>query len=119
MQPAAFDPSRFGIAASAPDALRGGDRVHNAQVARDLLAGAAAPAVRDAVVLNAAAAVAAYDGLDGRNFDDAIAYGIDEARAAIDSGAAADKLERWIEASQRARPQLNPRRRNRGTRSAH
>jgi anthranilate phosphoribosyltransferase len=100
----AFDPTRFGIAPAAADALRGGDRTHNAQVARDLLAGKAAPAVHDAVVINAAAAVAAYDGLDGRDFDDAIAHGITEARAAIDSGAAEALLARWIESSQHARP---------------
>ncbi len=99
-----FDPARFGFARAEADALRGGDRTHNAQVARDLLAGTAEPAVRDAVVINAAAAIAAFDGLDGRDFDDAIAHGITEARDAIDSGAAATLLARWIESSQHARP---------------
>jgi anthranilate phosphoribosyltransferase len=99
-----IDPTRYGLAASAPGALRGADRAHNAQVVRDLLAGGGDRAVRDAVVLNAAAAVAAYDDLDGRDFDDAIAAGIDAASAAIDSGTAATALTRWIEASRRARP---------------
>ncbi len=92
-----------------PDALRGGDRVHNAQVARDVLAGRAEPAVRDAVLLNAAAAIAAFDALtgptvDAGGLDDALAAGLVAARAAIDSGTAADTLARWVEAGRRARP---------------
>jgi anthranilate phosphoribosyltransferase len=106
---AQVDPSRFGIALSSPDALRGGDRVHNAQVARDVLAGRAETAVRDAVLLNAAAAIAAFDALtgpavDARSLDDALAAGLVAARAAIDSGTAADALARWVEAGRRARP---------------
>jgi anthranilate phosphoribosyltransferase len=101
---ARLDPARFGIATASPEALRGADRVHNAQVARDLVNGDGSRAVRDAVLLNAAAAVAAYDGLDGRDLDDAIAHGLDVAAQAIDGGRAAEVLQRWIEASQRARP---------------
>jgi anthranilate phosphoribosyltransferase len=99
-----IDPARFGIAAAEPGALRGADRAHNAQVVRDLVAGGGDRAVRDAVALNAAAAIAAYDDLDGRDFEDAIAAGVAEAVAAIESGSAAVALSRWIEASQRARP---------------
>ena len=99
-----IDPTRFGIPAATPGALRGADRAYNAQVVRDLLAGDGDRAVRDAVVLNAAAAIAAYDDLDGRDFEDAIAAGIDEAVVAIESGSAATALSRWIDASQRARP---------------
>src|SRR5262249_31277501 len=55
------DPADFGIAPVPAEALRGGDRVHNAQVVRDLLVGAPGP-VREAVLLNAAAAIAAFDG---------------------------------------------------------
>jgi anthranilate phosphoribosyltransferase len=89
------DPARFGIEPVAPAALRGGDRVHNAAVVREVLAGRG-EGVRDAVVLNAAAAIAVYEGIDAPTFDDALAAAIGAARAAIDSGAAAEVLQRWV-----------------------
>jgi anthranilate phosphoribosyltransferase len=99
---ASVDPQRFGIAPVPPAALRGGERAQNAAVARDVLAGGGG-GVRDAVLLNAAAGIAAFDGLDGP-LDDALAAGLSEATEAIDSGAAAGVLERWIEACSRVRP---------------
>ena len=97
-----LDPAEFGIEPVVPEALRGGDRVHNAAVVREVLAGGA-PQIRDAVVLNAAAAIAAHDGLAGRPLHDALAAGLVQARRAIDEGAATDILERWIDASQAVR----------------
>ena len=99
---AVLDPAEFGIEPVVPEALRGGDRVHNAAVVREVLAGGA-PQIRDAVVLNAAAAIAAHDGLAGRPLHDALAAGLVQARRAIDEGAATDILERWIDASQAVR----------------
>lgn len=99
---ALLDPTRLGIPAVAPEVLRGADRAHNAQVVREVLAGGGA-GIRDAVVLNAAAGIAAYDGVAGHDLEDAIARGLEQARAAIDSGAASAVLDRWIEASQKAR----------------
>jgi anthranilate phosphoribosyltransferase len=104
------DPRDLGLALSEPGALRGGDRVFNAGVVRDLLAGKPG-AIRDAVLLNAAAGIAAYDGFSGRGpapdaktaadgLVDALAAGLVAAREAIDSGAAARVLDRWIELSQ-------------------
>src|SRR6185312_17358032 len=54
------DPSELGIAAPSPDALRGADAAFNADVARRFLGGEGG-AVRDAVLLNAAAALVAHD----------------------------------------------------------
>jgi anthranilate phosphoribosyltransferase len=82
---------------SDPDALRGGDAAHNAAVVRRLLEGERG-AVRDAVLLNAGAALAVYDAPDAP-VDTALAAGIEKAREAIDSGAARATLERWIAAS--------------------
>jgi anthranilate phosphoribosyltransferase len=93
-----IDPQRFGIAAVAPEALRGGDRAHNAAVVREVVAGGGA-GVRDAVLLNAAAGIAAYDGLSGDGLDDAIAAALQEATESVDTGAAADLLSRWVAAS--------------------
>jgi anthranilate phosphoribosyltransferase len=93
-----LDPSALGIAPVPPAALRGGDRAHNAAVVRDVLAGGGGP-VRDAVLLNAAAGIAAYDGLGAGGLEAAISAGLRIAAESIDSGAAADLLERWIAAS--------------------
>ncbi len=97
-----IDPAAFGMAAVTPDDLRGGDPGHNAAVLRDVLAGGGAE-VRDAVLLNAAAAIAAHDGLSVATLDTAIADGLAAATESVDSGRAAQVLNRWIAASQRAR----------------
>ncbi len=57
-------PEDVGLTRAEPDALRGGDRAHNAEVTRRFLAGEGGP-VRDAVLLNAAAALVALDGATG------------------------------------------------------
>jgi anthranilate phosphoribosyltransferase len=91
-----LDPSELGIHTAAPEALRGADANHNADVARRLLAGEAG-AVRDAVLLNAAAALVAYDGVAG-SLPDLLGAGMEQAAASIDTGAAADVLARWVAA---------------------
>uniref|UniRef100_UPI000B32A473 anthranilate phosphoribosyltransferase n=1 Tax=Brucella sp. CMUL 018 TaxID=1906857 RepID=UPI000B32A473 len=57
-----LNPEDLGLEPAAPHSLQGGDPTHNAQVARDVLAGTPGP-VRDIVVLNAAAAILAYRGI--------------------------------------------------------
>ncbi|GAC1324563.1 MAG: anthranilate phosphoribosyltransferase [Mycobacteriales bacterium] len=95
------DPARLGIAAAAAADLRGADASYNADVARALLAGKRG-AVRDAVLLNAAAALVALDGA-GEDLHAQLAQAGERASAALDSGAAGTALERWVSASQRAR----------------
>ncbi len=90
------DPRRFGIALSEPEALRGGHAAANAAIVRAVLAGERG-AIRDAVVLNAAAALATTSG-DG-DLDDRIAAGLAQCADAIDSGAAAAKLQQWVEST--------------------
>jgi anthranilate phosphoribosyltransferase len=111
---ARIDPQDLGLAWVEPALLRGGDRAFNAGVVREVLAGKPGP-IRDAVVLNAAAGIAAYDGLPSQGAPasdphsaadsllDALAAGLVAAREAIDSGAAARLLDRWIELSQQLR----------------
>jgi anthranilate phosphoribosyltransferase len=94
-----FDPSSLGIPRASIEDLRGGDAAANAAVARELLAGKPGP-VRDAVLLNAAAAVAAYDALDG-TVEMRLGEGLAKATASLDSGAAAAVLDRWAAVSQR------------------
>ncbi|MFF5702774.1 anthranilate phosphoribosyltransferase [Streptomyces sp. NPDC012794] len=92
-----FDPRDVGIPLVDVVRLRGEDASYNADVARRLLAGETGP-VRDAVLLNAAAALVALDPGTG-SLEEQIAGGIARAAQAIDSGAARAALERWVAAS--------------------
>ncbi|MFC8830275.1 anthranilate phosphoribosyltransferase [Streptomyces sp. NPDC057137] len=93
----AFDPRDIGLELVPVEALRGADASYNADVARRLLAGETGP-VRDAVLLNAAAALVALEPADG-TLNDQLAAGFARAAAAVDSGAAKQALERWVAAS--------------------
>lgn len=92
-----FDPRDVGIPLVPVEALRGADAAYNAEVARRLLAGERGP-VRDAVLLNAAAALVALDP-GSATLEVQIAEGINRAAEAIDSGAARAALDRWATAS--------------------
>ncbi len=94
---ATIDPRAHDLRPATTNDLRGGDTAHNAEVVRRLLAGEPG-AVRDAVLLNAGAALAVYDATEG-SVDERLAAGITRARAAIDTGAAQALLERWVGAS--------------------
>lgn len=94
-----FDPADLGIAHAPVDALRGGEAEYNADVFRRVLAGEPGP-VRDAVVLNAGAAIAAFEGVTG-SLTERLAAGVARARDSIDSGAAQEALARWVEATGR------------------
>ncbi|HEY5985133.1 MAG TPA: anthranilate phosphoribosyltransferase [Streptosporangiaceae bacterium] len=96
-----LDPAGLGLARSQPEDLRGGDAAHNASVARSVMAGERGP-VRDMVVLNAAAALAAATGAPtAENLTETLANGCSQAAAAIDTGAAQETLDRWVSTSQR------------------
>jgi len=94
-----LDPAALGVPRNELSTLRGGDAKHNAGVVRDLVAGATGP-IRDAVVLNAAAALAVLDG-GPAPLEERMTAGLATAGAAIDSGAAAALLDRWIAVSRR------------------
>ncbi|KNE81510.1 MULTISPECIES: anthranilate phosphoribosyltransferase [Streptomyces] len=93
-----FDPRDVGVELVPVEALRGADASYNADVARRLLAGEKGP-VRDAVLLNSAAALAALHPAD-TPLTEQIAEGMARAAESIDSGAALRTLERWVAASQ-------------------
>jgi anthranilate phosphoribosyltransferase len=92
-----FDPSTLDIPRATAVDLRGGDPEFNAEVVRRLVSGKAGP-VRDAVLINAAAALAAHAGFSDSLHDD-LAAGLVKATAAIDSGDAASLLSRWAKFS--------------------
>jgi anthranilate phosphoribosyltransferase len=97
----AVDPTELGIAAAGPDALRGADAAHNAAITRRLLDGEPGP-VRDAVLLNAAAALVALDGPTSAPVTSQLAAALPRAAEALDSGAAGAALDGWVSASQAA-----------------
>ncbi|MFF5140873.1 anthranilate phosphoribosyltransferase [Streptomyces sp. NPDC013157] len=92
-----FDPRDVGIDLVPVEALRGGDPSYNAEVARRLLDGERGP-VRDAVLLNSAAALVALDPGTG-SLAEQLRAGMDRAAHSIDSGAAKQVLERWAAAT--------------------
>ncbi|MGA8850502.1 MAG: anthranilate phosphoribosyltransferase [Aeromicrobium sp.] len=93
-----LDPRDLGLTLSTTEDLRGGAPVFNAHVFRRLVEGEISP-VRDAVLLNAGAAIAAHAGGE-HDLVARIAAGIERATESIDSGAAATTLRRWAEATQ-------------------
>ncbi|WP_203335380.1 anthranilate phosphoribosyltransferase [Nocardioides limicola] len=92
-----IDPADFDLPRATTEDLRGGDAAHNADVVRKLLAGATGP-IRDAVVLNAGAALAVH-APDKGTVTEQLAAGIARAAESLDSGAAQATLERWIAAT--------------------
>ena len=93
------DPLDLGIPRATLDDLRGGDAAANAAVVRSVLAGDKGP-VRDAVVLNAGAALVALDPQAGGDLRERLAAGIRRAEEAIDSGSAQAALDSWIAVTQ-------------------
>lgn len=95
---AELDPRELGLAPADPDSLVGADPAFNAAVVRRVLAGETGP-VRDIVLLNAAAALLAYAGPSGQPVAEQLAPQLERAAAAIDTGAGAGLLERWVAAT--------------------
>jgi len=92
-----LDPADLGLARSRPEDLRGDDAVFNAGVFRRVLAGDSGP-VRDAVILNAAAGLAALEA-DPGELTARLATALARANDSIDSGAAEQTLATWVAAS--------------------
>jgi anthranilate phosphoribosyltransferase len=84
-----IDPLELGIERCAPEELRGGSPEENATAIREVFAGGNGGR-RDAILLNAAGAIAA-----GGHAED-LREGLELAREAVESGAAAERLEALI-----------------------
>jgi anthranilate phosphoribosyltransferase len=96
-----LDARELGLGAATLADLRGGDAAHNAGVVRSVLGGAPG-AVRDTVLLNAAAALVAVDPEPGTaSLEERLHGGLKRAAEAVDSGAAAGVLDRWVAATAR------------------
>lgn len=96
-----LDPQELGLAPADPGDLVGADPAHNAAVVRRVLAGEPGP-IRDIVLLNAAAALLAYAGPTDRPVAEQLAPQLARAAEAVDSGAGAALLERWVAATKAA-----------------
>ena len=88
-----LDPADLGLERASLDQLQGGDAGASAAIVREILAGGTG-AKRDVVLLNAAAALT-VSGLAAT-----MPEGLELAARAIDEGAAAATLERWVAVSQ-------------------
>ncbi len=95
-------PEDVGLPRGRAEDLRGGDAAHNAEVVRRIVDGERGP-VRDAVVLNAGAALAVHAGEDGSPVD-RLRSGLAAAEKAIDDGAARRMLDRWVDATTAGTP---------------
>lgn len=102
-----IEPSALGIAAHPADALAGGDAAFNADVAQRLLngevGGRMAP-IADAVALNAAVAMVAWNSATGTqptHVEQGIADAFTAMRTHLASGAAGRTLTTWIAATRR------------------
>jgi anthranilate phosphoribosyltransferase len=93
-----FDPGALGMTPPAARALRGADADTNMRVVHEVLTGRPEP-IRDAVLLNAAAALAATTP-SATTITERVRLAFGQCAQAIDTGAAADTLARWIAAAQ-------------------
>lgn len=97
VQQASVDPEAFGIPRASMADLKGGSAETNATAVRNLVSGTRGP-VRDAVILNAGAAIASYRGFSA-SLDDDLRTGMATAEEALDSGKAATLLDSWARVS--------------------
>ncbi len=88
-----LSPGDFGVPAATSEQISVGDPSENAQVARSMLAGESGP-LRDMVVINSAAALLVAGVVED------LGAGVELAGEALDSGAAAAKLEQLVELTQ-------------------
>ena len=94
-----IEPSEFGLARAPIADLVGGDAQENARITRAIFSGERG-APRDAVLLNAAAAIAAFEGLLELDLHQRIQNGLSRAIEAVDSGKATKLLNEWATLTQ-------------------
>jgi anthranilate phosphoribosyltransferase len=90
-----IDAKDFSLANAPISALVGGHAQENARITRAIFAGERG-APRDAVLLNAAAAIAAFDGEFELSLHERLSKSLEKATLSIDSGKANSLLDKWI-----------------------
>lgn len=94
-----IDPQDFGVSRAPVTDLVGGDAAENARITHAIFEGERG-APRDAVLLNAAAAIAAFEGDQDASVHERLSLGLERATAAVDSGATRALLKDWAELTQ-------------------
>ena len=94
-----IDAKDFGLANAPIDAIVGGDAAENARISLAIFAGERG-APRDAVLLNAAAAIAAFEGDLETDIKTRMSAGLVRAIDAVDSGKAMALLNKWAALTQ-------------------
>jgi anthranilate phosphoribosyltransferase len=94
-----IDAKDFGLDNAPIEAIVGGDAQENAAISKAIFAGERG-APRDAVLLNAAAAIAAFDGQLALGIKERLTAGLQRATEAVDSGAASQLLQSWAALTQ-------------------
>jgi len=94
-----IDAKDFGMQNAPIEAIVGGDASENAAISRAIFAGERG-APRDAVLLNAAAAIAAFEGDLESDVKERLSLGLERAIVAVDSGAALSLLDKWAALTQ-------------------
>jgi len=94
-----IDAKDFGMQNAPIEAIVGGDATENARISRAIFAGERG-APRDAVLLNAAAAIAAFEGDMLSDVRERLTLGLERAVRAVDSGAALSLLDKWAALTQ-------------------
>ena len=94
-----IDAKDFGLDNAPIEEIVGGDAAENARISRAIFAGERG-APRDAVLLNAAAAIAAFEGDMESGIKERLTSGLERATRAVDSGAALELLDKWAALTQ-------------------
>lgn len=94
-----IDARDFGLDNAPIEAIVGGDAAENARITLAIFSGERG-APRDAVLLNAAAAIAAFEGDLESDIKTRISAGLSRAIDAVDSGKASNLLKRWASLTQ-------------------
>lgn len=94
-----IDAKDFGLANAPIEAIVGGDAAENARISLAIFAGERG-APRDAVLLNAAAAIAAFEGDSETDIKTRISAGLVRAIDSVDSGKATALLQKWAALTQ-------------------
>jgi anthranilate phosphoribosyltransferase len=90
-----IDAKDFSLANAPISALVGGDAQENARITKAIFGGERG-APRDAVLLNAAAAIAAFDGELELSIHERISKSLKKAAESVDSGKANSLLDKWV-----------------------
>lgn len=94
-----IDARDFGLDNAPIEAIVGGDAAENARISEAIFAGEHG-APRDAVLLNAAAAIAAFEGDIDADIKERLTLALERATHAVDTGKAAVLLRKWADLSQ-------------------